>query len=56
MLNVKVKWIPDEIEEVINVHTYPWIYILRATGVISIKMRFIPHEMDTSEWNFEHMT
>lgn len=36
--------------------TNPWAYILRATGIIGIEVRFISSQVNPSKGNFEHMT
>lgn len=40
----------------LDLHTNTWANVLRTTGVIGVKMWFIPTQMNTSEGNLEYMS
>lgn len=44
------------IKRIDNRLTNTRVNTLRTTGIISVKMWFIPGKMDTSKWDFEYMT
>lgn len=37
-------------------HTNARVDVLRTTGVVVVKVWFIPSQVDSSKWNFEYMT